>query len=117
MIKKVYILTLIVSLILISLSANAAANNTNNSIKIKNLAKKYINLSMTNQNKEAGQLINEMALLGADKFSVIRYSPCPYRKQIKIAGKSVNATGKRCFVLKYSYNNKIEEVGECKEPN
>ena len=115
MIKKVYILTLIVSLILISLSANATT--TNNSTKIKNLAKKYINLSMTDQNKEAGQIINEMALLGADKFSLKRYSPCPYRKQIKIAGKSVNAKGKKCFVLKYNYNNKIEEVGECKEPN
>lgn len=113
--KKIYIISLAVTLSLIAINVNAATtSNTNDAVKVKNLGNKYIRQLFADQNQAANKTLNEMSALGANNFKTMEYLPCPYRGNIQIAGKSIDAKSKRCFTLKYTYNNKHEEVGQCK---
>ncbi len=111
--KKFLIPIVIMSLLTITTTAQAAPN-TNNPTAVKKLADEYVAKKLANQTAASNDILNEMFAAGASNIKIVNYKPCPYRGTIKIAGKSVNAKNKKCTVITYKYNNKSFETGTCK---
>ena len=86
----------------------------NITVKLKNIADKYIDGWFTNKQNER-QTLYEMSMLGATNFKVDYFMPCAkFRGTKKIAGKIVDVTGKKCISLSYTYKGKTIETGECR---
>ena len=85
-------------------------------LKLKKLADEYTSISIGESSGSTQKILNEMGGLGAENFNIITYSPCPYRGNIKIGGKSVYAKNRKCAELKYKYKNKDYAVGKCGKP-
>lgn len=111
--KKFLIPIVIMSLLTITTTAQAASN-TNNPAAVKKLASEYVTKKLANQTSASNNILNEMFAAGASDIKIVNYKPCPYRGTLKIDGKSVNAKNKKCTVITYKYNNKNFEAGACK---
>lgn len=95
-----------------------AAQAPNNYLKLKNMAKLYVKAELEGSTYAAKQqILRSMADAGASDFKTHEYTPCPNRGKIKIDGKMVDGTNKRCIIMKYKYNNKDYETGSCKTPD
>ncbi len=100
---------------LAAIANTPTTSGANNTHKLKSLATKYVNAELSgNKSSATSKLAQDMYKMGAKDMKIITYSPCPNRGTIKIDGKSINATNKRCIVLQYQYNNKKQEAGACK---
>lgn len=90
---------------------------TVNRIKVKHYAKKFVRAKVLKKNEKAGEALKKVFECGATNTNISLYRPCPCRKNLEINGKTVNAEGKFCVVLKYQYNEKNYETGKCKKIN
>lgn len=115
--NKIKILSLMI-IIALSTVAASAATSSNNYLKIKNMGKLYVKAELEGSSYASKQqILKSMAEAGASNFKIHEYTPCPYRGKIKIDGKMVDGTNKRCFILGYKYNGKDYETGTCQTPD
>ena len=95
-------------------AASIPEASSDNTVKLKNIADKYIDGWFTNKQNER-QTLYEMSMLGATNFKVDYFMPCAkFRGTKKIAGKIVDVTGKKCISFSYTYKGKTIETGECR---
>ncbi len=114
---KALTLSLVYLLILGATTVNAATQQ-NNYLKLKNMAKLYVQAVLEGSSYASKQqILRSMAEAGASEFKTHEYTPCPNRGKIKIDGKMVDGTNKHCLIMEYKYNGKTYETGTCKTPD
>lgn len=95
-------------------SVNKAIAEANNTVELKKYANEVIKFMFAGDKSSANDVYQKMYDLGAEDIGIVQYLPCPRRTSVKIAGRSVPAKNKRCFVLTYSYKGIKTEVGDCR---
>lgn len=105
-------------LMLISTAATKASTSQNDSLKVKNMGKLYVQAVLEGSSLASQQqILQSMAESGAKDFKTHEYTPSPIRGKIKIDGKMVDGTNKQCLIMEYKYNGKTYETGACKTPD
>ncbi len=97
-------------------NSQSASTSQSKVVQLKKLANEYASIQLGENKGSTQKILKDMVTLGASDFKTMTYTPCPYRGMIKVGGKSVNGTNRKCVDFKYTYKNKEYSAGKCRKP-
>ena len=96
--------------------SSTGSTSQSKTVQLKQLADEYASIQLGENKGSTQKILKDMVTLGASDFKTMTYTPCPYRGMIKVGGKSVNGTNRKCVDFKYTYKNKEYSAGKGGQP-